>query len=135
MPSEAKVFLHYLNAGIEPSPTSQTAIQYCKERIRAVRHDNRNLREEIEKSHRENLSILRENQELREEIEHLRRKTEQQDEDLKGARASAELCERRRQALEDFYHGVTNSKSWRLISRLSGFWHSVIQCFFVGKKK
>jgi predicted RNase H-like nuclease (RuvC/YqgF family) len=135
MPNEARVFLQHLNGGMSPSTSSHTSVQYYKERIRAVRHDNRNLREDIEKSHRENLSLLHENQKLREEIELLRKKTEQQDEKVKGARELAELCERRRQALEDFYHSVTNSKSWRLISCLSGFWHSVIQCFLVGKEK
>jgi len=68
MPSEAEVFLDHLNASRHSATAPPTPgevpvhLSYLKERIRAVRHENRDLREGLEKIHREN-------QRLREELD------------------------------------------------------------------
>jgi chromosome segregation ATPase len=129
MPSEAEVFIDHLNAGRQvkaaafatSSGAEPDRVHYLKERVAAVRQENRDLREELEKVCRENqrfrqdlAGVSNANQELRAELERARQR----------ARAYEEESQVRGRHLQDIWA----SWNWRLANRLQRARLAVTRC-------
>jgi hypothetical protein len=129
VPCEAEVFLNHLNAislPATPGPAGVFSVisaapssTYLKERIRAVRHENRDLRECLEK-------IYKKNQRLRDELSiHL----------LDKQRLKEELCrvEAKSQAADLCLQDIMASLNWRLAHRFHRLWRGFKQYLLPAK--
>jgi hypothetical protein len=134
---EAEVFLDHLNSvsaspepGQRPSLTLSkvAASTYLRDRIRAIRYENRRIREALRIGHEENCHLREELHLQLREVESLRKQLIQAENALRHLEAD---CKAANDSLTD----IAASWNWRIAHGFHQFWRGSMDCLTVGSKR